>query len=92
MLNIIYGGECLPLSATVFQIRLKLLTSKSTRRLGKSDLNCGKSHCFFGFGLIFFFFFGLLKDRIFLCILGYQDTSSVEQAGLKLRELPAPVS
>lgn len=37
---------------------------------------------------IFFFFFDF-QDRVLLCSLGFPGTCSVNQAGLKLRELPA---
>jgi hypothetical protein len=40
----------------------------------------------------FFFFFLVFRDRVSLCIPGCPGTHSVDQAGLELRNPPAPAS
>jgi hypothetical protein len=44
--------------------------------------------CLFVCGFVFVFF----QDRVFLCSLGCPGTHSVDQAGLKLRNLPVSAS
>jgi hypothetical protein len=45
-------------------------------------------------GLVFCFCFGFLvfRDRVFLCSPGCPGNHSVDQAGLKLKNLPASAS
>jgi hypothetical protein len=47
--------------------------------------------CFFGF-FVFCFFFLVFRDRVSLCSPGCPGTHSVDQTGLKLRNLPASAS
>jgi hypothetical protein len=42
--------------------------------------------------LFLFFFFGFFQDKVSLCSPGWPGTHSVDQAGLKLRNLPASAS
>jgi hypothetical protein len=41
---------------------------------------------------VLFFFFFFFRDRVSLCIPGCPGTHFVDQAGLELRNLPAPAS
>jgi hypothetical protein len=58
-------------------------------RLGSNSL---RSVClsYSSAGIVLFFFFSFLafRDKVSLCSLGYPETLSVDQAGLKLRNLP----
>jgi hypothetical protein len=42
--------------------------------------------------ILFFFFFLVFQDRVFLCSPGFPGTHFVDQAGLQLRNPPASAS
>jgi hypothetical protein len=48
--------------------------------------------CFCFCFVLFLFLFFVFRDRVFLCSPGCPGTHSVDQAGLKLRNLPASAS
>jgi hypothetical protein len=63
-----------PLPASAWQARLP--------RAEAQKLECAGS-------FVFVFVFGFFRDRVSLCSTGCPGTHSVDQAGLKLRNLPA---
>jgi hypothetical protein len=57
-----------------------------------TGLPCVRESAFILAALIFFFFFFFSQDRVSLCSPGSPGTHFVDQAGLKLRNLPASAS
>jgi hypothetical protein len=56
------------------------------------DVNTCRGHRFMPDVFLFVLFFCCFRDRVSLCSPGCPGTHSVDQAGLKLRNLPASAS